>query len=191
MADSSTLSDVFKFVALRPPVPADRDREDISTIVDNRQPVQTPVGELTTELNRDPANASSKIREFIEARRYRNDFPGRDSIPSRIIEHARGLKASSYRFDKLVDAVEEILGDDVHDWLDAEPARAMRSETWDRYYAFLLLSCFESISLDDLTNHLRAFHLLDYIDRLESFDYDTLQEILAARPEVAGCSRSW
>jgi hypothetical protein len=185
MADNSNLSDVFKFVALRPPVPADRGREEISTIVDSRQPVQTPVGGLTALLNREPEKAPARIREFIQNREYRGDFPGRNSIPARIFEHAKTLTASNYRFDKLVDAVEEILDDDVGDWLEGEPASTMRFAIWDHYYAFLLLSRFESVSLDDLTNHLRAFHLLDTIERLESFDYDTLQEILASRPEVA------
>lgn len=185
MADNSITSDVFKFVALRPPVPLTEEQQETNFIGDARQPEQTPVGELVRSFDReDGARMPDHIKDFIRTRSYALDYPGRNSVLVRVHQLAKSARPGTFDFGAVRSGIEETLANSIADWLDTDDARSMRSAVWDRYYAFLLLARSEVVSLDELTDRLRAFHLMESMIKLETIDYPTLQRILAAKPLV-------
>lgn len=185
MADASIKSDIFKFVSLRPPVPAAGEKQATKAISDSRPPAETPVGELTRAFDlEDGTRIPEQIKDFIRRHAYALDYPGYDSLLAKIDKLTRSVRPGDFNFDNLALAIVETLGKQVPAWLETDEAQDTLNNLWDRYYAFLMLSRTEPVNLDQLTSNLRVFHLLACMVRLKTFDYSTLQEILAAQAVV-------
>lgn len=188
MADDSNKSDVFKFVALRPPIPIDQKNRETHFIIDTRQPEQTPVAKLIKTL--DPKDSSTipvQVKEFVNRRNYTLDYPENEGMTtlSQIYELAKSLVKETYTFDKLKDRISETLNSEISQYLAKDETQTILHNLWDRYYAFLILSRTESLSLDNLTKNLRVFHLLTSIVTLKTFEFDTLIDIISAKPIVS------
>lgn len=185
MAEVTTPSDVFKFVALRPPVTAAEAKLSTTFIVDDRQPEQTPVGDVFTSLMNDPASIPDRIAEFIRANGYALGFPGSENPPPKVFALAIAFTKQSYAQEKLADGIRAILGTEPVQWLDSDHAQRMLADLWDRYYAFLILSRAQSVDLAILTDNLRAFHLLKHVAANTPVEFFVLQELLSSKPIVA------
>jgi hypothetical protein len=186
MADTPIKSDIFKFVALRPPVPAAREQQATNFMADSRAPEQTPVGELTRTFNReDGTRIPEQAKDFIQRHGYAPDYPGPDSALTIIYALAKSIDAAEFDLDNLKASIGEVLGKKIPDWLESDTARETLNNLWDRYYSFLILSRTEPVSLEQLTNNLRVFHLLANIVKLKNFTYSALQDLLAAKPVIS------
>lgn len=149
MADDSNKSDVFKFVALRPPIPIDQKNRETHFIIDTRQPEQTPVAKLIKTL--DPKDSSTipvQVKEFVNRRNYTLDYPENEGMTtlSQIYELAKSLVKETYTFDKLKDRISETLNSEISQYLAKDETQTILHNLWDRYYAFLILSRTESLS---------------------------------------------
>jgi len=155
-------SDVFKFVALRPPDSITRNSRKLNFIADDRDPVNTPVGELVRSLTgtRNPADAATKIADFIHTHKYTTDFLADDALLLRVDKVLDQQLADPGDNAALIAAIEEVLDGDIATSYASDETQTQLAGTWDRYYAFYLLSRFTPQNLEDLTRALRRFHVL-------------------------------
>lgn len=188
MALGDTPTDVFKFVALRPPATPARDATDTHFIRDDRQATQTPVGRFVAQFNQDnAATFPDKLREFIKEQQYDLTYPqsAGDKQLDAIVAAARAVPVASVSTDSVTAAVEEAVGRPVKDLYGSETAANTRHAIWDRYYAFYLLNQLEGTDLTPLTNNLRAYHLLRILSQGGPLSNAvTLSDILSAKPVI-------
>jgi hypothetical protein len=188
MADSSFQSDVFKFVSLRPPVSADKKKQEISFISDPRVPEDTPVGKLTKRFDpKDGTKIPEQVRNFVDANKFDLNYPesnGNTNL-SEIYDLASSIDLEEFDLDELSKGIENILDSSISNFLDNLDIKTQLNKIWDRYYAFYILARTENQNLDTLTKNLRVYHLLQLIKKSIVSDYSTLKDILAAKPIVS------
>src|SRR5262247_913739 len=69
-------SNVFKFVAVRPPTPPEQRREQLGFVKDARPAAETPVGRLIAQVDRAAAvNLADVIKRFVAEQQYDLAFP--------------------------------------------------------------------------------------------------------------------
>lgn len=186
MADTAFQTDIFKFVALRPPVPVDGKDQETGYIKDNREPARTPAGQLIKTFT--PENADkipTRIKEWIKEKGYDPNGPGGEnsSLLMKIYELAKSKKKDDFNSQAFIDEVNNLLGTKVDAYINKPEIKSWLDEIWDHYYAFYLLARTEPVNLDALTSYLRAFHLLKNVG--SHLDFDKLQSLLSAKPLVA------
>jgi hypothetical protein len=188
MAVPTTQSDVFKFVALRPPTPPSRDAASINFTYDDREAAQTPVGHFVSQFS--PDNAASipdKLKAFIADQRYDLAYPqsSGDKTLDEALSAARSVPSAIVSTNALIAAIQSATGKTIQDLYSSGAATNALHGVWDRYYAFYMLSGFVGQDLTQLTTNLRTFHLLNILQRGQSVpDVATLSAILGATPVV-------
>lgn len=184
MAEITLQSDVFKFVALRPPVTSDPRRQQLHFTSDTRLPEQTPVGELVSGFDPDDGTAiPRRTEQFIAENEYSLEFPpghaGKQLVDIR--EFARSFSDDDISNDSLTSGIESILEQSIGDWLGSDESRQIRDGLWDRYYAYYILGRFSPQNLESLSQNLRVFHLLDLLDAgVPILNRASLDAVLAA-----------
>jgi hypothetical protein len=188
MASPDTQSDVFKFVALRPPSPPSGDSATLNFIRDDRQPRETPVGIFLSQFNSENVRTfPEKLRSFIAEKNYSLSFPQDrgDRTFDQVVSSTAAVPVGSISTATLKAAVEAATGQSLSALVTSSAAVAMRHTLWDCYYAFYLLSGVEGQDLATLTNHLRTGHLLARLNAGQPVPGDaTFKAILAATPVV-------
>ncbi len=188
MADQNPRFDVFKFVALRPPMPPSQDATLYNFTIDDRPPAGTPVARFLAQFTTDNvATLPTKLKDFIVAQKYDVHFPqaGNDLELDTVLHAATGVPKATISMETLTAAIESATGQSLAALFGSDAATGMRNRLWDCYYAFYVLSRFESQDLGALTTNLRVFHLLNLLFRKHDVPDDaTLQDILSATPIV-------
>lgn len=188
MAQGDTPTDVFKFVALRPPSTPPRDANDTRFIRDDRQATETPVGRFLGQFDEGNAGAfPDRLREFIREQEYDSGFPQSegDTQLDTVIAAARSVPPASVSTASVTTAVEEAAGQNVRDLYESDDSTTKRHGIWDRFYAYYLLNQVEGMDLGQLTTNLRTFHLLRILAQGGPLGNDsTLSDILSATPVV-------
>ena len=181
MSPSNTQSDVFKFVALRPPTPPSRDAANNNFISDNRITADTPVARFLAQFNPDTAaSAPEALKAFTAEHHYDPAYPQSqgDATLDKVLAAANGVPANAVSTAALVAAIQSATGESIDTVYGTASAVTARGEVWDRYYAFYLLS---GVDLGPLTNNLRAYHLLNLLQRGQTIaDAATLKGVLNA-----------
>ncbi|MDF9799353.1 hypothetical protein OKW21_004616 [Catalinimonas alkaloidigena] len=189
MATLAQSSDVFKFVALRPPVPADKASEKLNFIADQRNAEDTPVGKLVKSFTSEEATQiPERVVRFIDSNKYEIAYPDIASEPTLFIIHtiASHVNKDDFSIDRLTEEIENTLASTALEFLKIKETQNLLDGIWDRYYAFYLLNKTESISLEGLTQHLRTFHLLQSIAYKSPLNsYENWQAVLSAQPLIA------
>jgi hypothetical protein len=188
MAEQNTQSDVFKFVALRPPMPPSKDAAGNNFTYDDRAALETPVGRLVSQFNVDNASKiQDTILAFIAASKFDLGFPQSigDKSLDIMLAAAKDLASEKISTAALIAEIEKATGQKIKSLYESAPATKMRHDIWDRYYAFYILSSFNGQDLTSLTNNLRVLHLVNLLSRGQSVpDAATLSDILSATPVV-------
>lgn len=188
MADIINKSDIFKFVALRPPVPIIKKNKETNFIKDQRETENTPVGQLVKTFDKeDGTKIPDQIREFIKSNKIVNDFPENENnlFFAKIFDKATSFTLENYSTDVLKEAIFNILDIPINSFLDSSDNQLILDKIWDSYYAFYILSRSESQNLDILTKGLRTFHLLNSLKNDIVSDFDALQNVLFATPLIS------
>ncbi|PXW85014.1 hypothetical protein C8R34_12248 [Nitrosomonas sp. Nm84] len=179
-------SDIFKFVSLRPPVSADKKKQEINFITDKRKPEETPVGKLTKKF--DPKNGTkipTQIKEFIQMKEFDLNYLQEDSNLKKIYEFITNIDKNDISNDVLLKGIEKILDEKLVVLYKSEEFQEQLHEIWDRYYAFYMLGRTESINLDNLTGILRIYHLIHLLSQeIIISDEQTLKSIFFAIPLI-------
>jgi hypothetical protein len=181
-------SDVFKFVALRPPMPPSRDAAGKGFTTDDRTASHTPVGRLVAQFNvENAAKIPDRVKAFIAENTYDKAFPqsqGNTDL-DRTQDAVRAVPEADISTNTLVNAVQAAVGKDIGELYDSDGARAIRDAVWDNYYAFYILSGFEGQDLSALTTNLRTLHLINLLARgIAIPDAATLKTVLSATPLI-------
>ena len=181
-------SDVFKFVALRPPMPPSKDASSKRFTSDDRTARLTPVGQLIAQFDRDNASLiPGKIKAFIAERKYHAPA-GRgsgDEELRKVRSAAKAVAADDISTNSLITAVQTATGKDIADLYSSEAAVEKRNTLWDSYHAFYILSGFEGQDLSGLTEDLRTLHLINLLARgIAITDATDLKAVLSATPVV-------
>jgi len=139
MSISNTQSDVFKFVALRPPTPPSRDAANNNFILDDRKTADTPVARFLAQFNPDTAaTAPDALKSFIAEHHYDPAYPQSqgDTTLDKVLAAANGVPSNAVSTAALVGAIQKATAESISTLYSAAPAVAARGEVWDRYYAF-------------------------------------------------------
>lgn len=188
MADNTIKSDIFKFVALRPPVSIEKKNQEANFITDTRQPEHTPVGKLAKTFDtKDGTNIPEQVKSFIEKNKYDLKYPESVGIfnLSKIYDFVLSITKDGFNADSLHSDIVNILNDEITNYLDNNESKTMLENIWDQYYAFYIISRTENKNLDVLTKGLRVFHFLKSLITSKISEYDTLKKIINAKPLVA------
>ncbi len=182
MSTNAIKSDIFKFVALRPPVSITKDKKELYFVHDERRIQKTAIGELITKLNEhDFREIPEQIKAFIKSKKYNPGFIKTYDSLNKIENFIISATSESFNSVLFKEKIENILGTSVPSFLENSDNRELLGTIWDHYYAFYLLSRFEHQNLDPLINALKVFHLLKYISESPVFDFDKLQHIMSAK----------
>jgi len=188
MAAQDMKSDVFKFVALRPPSAPTADSATVNFIRDSRNAVETPVGRFVAQFN--PENAATfpdKLKTFIAQQKYSLNYPqdAADNTFDQTTTAANGVPAGSITAASLKAAIEGATGQPLATLVTSPAAVDRQNRLWDNYYAFYLLSGMQGQDLGSLTSNLRSLHLLALLNAGTAVPGQaTLQAILSATPIV-------
>lgn len=188
MADNPIKSDVFKFVALRPPVSIEKKNQEINFTTDNRQAEQTPFGKLAETFDpRDATKIPEQVKKFIEINKYDLNYPENveDFNLSKISNFVLKITKNDFNPELLQRGIVDILDNEIANYLNSNETKILLENIWDRYYAFYFLATTENQNLETLTKNLRVLHLLQYIIKFKINDFDTLQKVIASKPIIS------
>ncbi|GAL83599.1 hypothetical protein C173_12015 [Sporocytophaga myxococcoides] len=188
MPENINKTDIFKFVALRPPVPVNKRDLETNFIKDNRKPEESPVGKLVSTFERsDGDKIPGKISDFIQDNKYYIDFPesAGDYRLSKIYEEAKSISKDSFNLESIKEKISGSINDSIASFLEKEESKQLLNNIWDRYYAFYILSKTENQNLEILTKGLRVFHLLDLINQSRINNISDFQRAITAQPLIA------
>ena len=185
---NSTQSDIFKFLALRPPIVVNKGQQDAGFIVDKRNPNQTLVGKLVAGFDKkDGSKIPSELQEFIKSNGYELNSPQSkgDEALLQIYEYSKNV-AGDVSNDSLRNEIELIVEKKLEDFLNDKKSVELSDGIWDRYYAFFMLTKTEIQNLENLTKNLRTFHLLSCLkdNTVDIKNIAILQNVLTAVPVV-------
>jgi hypothetical protein len=187
MPNDTIQSDIFKFVALRPPVSVEEKNKQVNFISDDRDERETPVTRLVLSFNNEEGtDITEKIKDLINRKEYALDFPQGDDASDfkRIKDFLNGLHEDEISKTTLVQGIENMLDSDVESFWRSNEVQKLWHGLWDRYYAFYLLGRTEPQNLESLTNNLRIFHLIYLLSENVPIDAITYKNIFAAKPLV-------
>jgi hypothetical protein len=188
MAESIPHSNIFKFVALRPPAPPLPKNDRTNFIRDARQAKETPVGRFVASLGADDgAKLPGLLKRFIADHKYELSFPQSEGDRRlREVEAAvLAIAPDKVSTDRLQSEVKAVLGQDASAFVDLDDSKKQLARIWDRYYAFLLLGLAEPQNLEGLTRNLRIHHLFRQLaEDAPVRNAADLRAILSAQPVV-------
>jgi hypothetical protein len=187
MPENINKTDIFKFVALRPPVTIAKDDLEKNFIKDKRKPEESPVGKLATTFeNTDGNKIYDQVSNFVRSSGYTSTFPEFDGDLrlSDIYNEVQAVSKDSFNLDAIRDRVSGILHGSIQDFLARESDQLLNA-IWDRYYAFYILSKAEPQNLEILTKGLRVFHFLELLQQGRVYSFKDVQKAINATPLVA------
>jgi hypothetical protein len=187
MTTDPVQSDVFKFVALRPPDAVDRARRKVNFIADNRKPENTPAGELVKRLStlEDHAQAPARIKEFIQVHEYTDTLLQDDPILVRIDEFLRRQAEAPRPNAGLIGGIEQILDGSIAEYYESDETQDQVHTTWDGYFGLYLMSRVEPQNLEHLTHTLRLFHVVQLlVEGVDLSDRQSFSSAMSAMPLV-------
>jgi hypothetical protein len=188
MAKNPIQTDVFKFVALRPPVSVEKKKQETNYTSDSRKPEDTPVGKLVKSFDpKDGTKIPQLVRRFIDSNKYDLNYPQSDGDKtlSEIYDSVSSFTMDDFNADKLVKNIEKIVDVSLSKFLHDKERQNQLNNIWDRYYAFYILARTENQNLEFLTKNLRVFHLLQYVNTNQIEDFITLQNVITAKPVIS------
>lgn len=185
MENLSIQTDIFKFVALRPPVSPDQKNAEINYISDDRVAEETPPGKVIKRIDpQDGTLIPEKIKDLIQQFNYTLDFPSEGRI-KKIGDFVRDIDKNTISTEKLNTEIKQLLNEDIESFYSGEEGSNQRHDIWDRYYSFFVLGRTEPQNLETLTESLRLYHLLDLlIKNLPVPNSEALNNIMAAKPLI-------
>lgn len=177
--------DIFKFVALRPPTkPKTKSRELLSRIVDRRQPSETLIGKIVHDLgdNADIERVLPPVKQLINQKNWTSEnHRDQDVTAIAAVHRAIDEQLQNFSSEGFLKSIKEALGVTPKDFVQSEQARSTRQGLWDRLQAFYLLNRETPVNLEELTDGLRAFHIVELLAKGEKFNSaDELREALSA-----------
>lgn len=184
MANNTHKSDIFKFVALRPPVSIDKKNFEINYFTDDRQIEQTPVGKLIKTIDsKNRTKIPELAKKFIESNRYETTYPESTGnfLLTRIYDFVIVITKEQFTKEFLLSGILDILSCQINDFLKNRDSKTLLDNIWDRYYAFYILARTQNQDLDALNRNLRVFHLLKQIDKDSVDNYESFQNIISAK----------
>src|SRR5256885_11600327 len=136
-------SNVFKFVALRPPTPPEQRDARLAFVSDARPAKETPVGVLVGQFDpKDGTNVPDLIKHFIDDHHYDLAYP-QSAADTRLFAVESAVKAfgpDQISTSHLDTAAAGPLGQAVASYLASPAAKKHLAEIWDRHYAYLILA---------------------------------------------------
>ncbi|WP_316803470.1 hypothetical protein [Pedobacter nototheniae] len=184
--DNSAKTDVFKFVALRPPTSINERNFQLNFIEDSRAIEKTPIAKLLSLFNAKEAERIPEItKDFINSTDYKINYPQSegDFSLSKIHETAKA-QVGNFDINILKQQIYEAIGMSIDVFLKTPIRQRMLENIWDRYYAFYVLGRAETVNPEILTIGLQSFHLLDCINRNLVTDVASLQRVMTAQPLI-------
>jgi hypothetical protein len=164
VAVQGIVNDVFKFLALRPPV-AKRHK----VVKDDRDPADTPIGRLVGQG--DVAQAAAVVRNHVEGHRWSVDPAEDEEIADAAIA---GDAIAAWVADpgerSLAQAIEDALGASPADLAQRGRLAELTAATWDRVYAFYVLTRVEAPNIERLLAAVRALDVVAAVAAGESIE---------------------
>lgn len=184
MASETITSDIFKFVALRPPVLLGEKKQAILFIEDERPYQETGPYDLVRSFEgQDGARIPEQLEAFINQNGYSLDFPqdNRGVMLKKIAQWVKHVKADELSNNHLRTGIEQLAGQTLENFQQGNDQ--LKAEIWDRYYTFYMLARTKPLNLESLALHLRVFHLIALL--IEGFPVNSralLDDIMNAQP---------
>jgi hypothetical protein len=176
MATIPQQSDVFKFVALRPPTTASPDAQQAGTTTDARPFTRTVVGMALDRIQeKTPEGVTKAVTQVVSDHGYTIDdvFDPQVNDLDRVAAYLVTIPPGTTK-EEVSAAVAAILGSPVSDWQKGQNVAALRDGLWDRFYAFYLLQGVAPQNLETLTARLRAMHFIAYLANPATILSDTI-----------------
>ena len=161
------ITDVFRFVALRPPDTADEDDPVTAPLRDRRKPEGTAVGRTVAELGQRPSRG--KLNELLRRRAREEGIvpePPTDGPGSELAAVARAMRAATRdpaAASAIVATVTQLLGTDPKAYLADQRNATVRDQLWDRLEVHYLLVREAPRDLDPIVEALRALRLVEVL----------------------------
>ncbi len=127
------------------------------------------------------------LQSIIINRGYDLNFPQSqgDSRLNDLFQQLFAATKSTFDRDLLVQDIESILDQKISDYLAADNTRVMLNHLWDHYYAFHILSKWLPVNLEQLTQNLKTWHVLNLLQReYPIMRAKDLKDALQAKPLV-------
>jgi len=177
-------SDVFKFVALRPPVLINKENIEINFIKDYRDSKKTLGVKPKKKLGIKKGDEIPDDANLIALNQSKSEYTEitEDPILTEIYTFASSILKEGFSNDDLKNNISRILDSDIVVYLDNEKIKL--NSLWDNYYFLLNQTIPSTQNVDLITRELRVFHLLSYISKVGIKDYDTLHNVISATPIV-------
>lgn len=177
-------TDVFKFVALRPPVSVNRDDLAETTIKDKREPETTPVGEVVREVGANSKRVIALLQQTVVRAGWSPDLPEseRSSVVAQLADYFT-QEITDFDTERFECRVTEILGESPESVGHSEWLTNLKNELWDRLYAFYILNRAAPVNVEQLMLGLRVIHVIEYIANGEAVDSGSkLEKLFTATP---------
>lgn len=157
-------TDVFKFVALRPPVSINRDDLAETTIKDEREPAATPVGEVVHEVGANSKRVIALLQQTVDRTGWTPELPEseRSSVLAQLADYFT-QEITDFDTERFECRVTEILGESPESVGHSEWLTNLKNELWDRLYAFYILNRAAPVNVEQLMLGLRVIHVIEYI----------------------------
>ena len=173
MAETPVQNDVFKFMALRPPAKRKTQPSKLERIEDLRRPGETPVGKIIREMgdNADMGSVLPQVKIFIDQKNWVPDIH-EDQALAVITDVRRAIdeQLRDFSSEGFLDSLKMILGMTPEDFVQSEQANQIRHDLWDRLQAFYLLNRDTPVDLEEITDGLRALHVIELLASGEKFN---------------------
>ena len=182
-------NDIFRFVAVRPPLPPEPEEAELNFIRDLRIHTDngTVIGENASSLyGTEPETIPDIVEEIARSHDIRAMEGGLwDNYQRLLLIYDKAYPLTEKSFYSLDAEITKILGVSAKEFLTNDPGVIeLRDRVWDSYYASYLLSLFRTQNLESLTKGLRACHLLTFVAEGRVNKSETLAKILEATPLI-------
>lgn len=167
MASTPQQSDVFKFVALRPPTTANLDAQQVGTTNDARPFTRTVVGMALGRIQeKTPASVIKAVSQVVSENGYTIDdvFDSLVGNLDRVAAYFATVPTGKTK-EEVSASLSTPLGSSLPNWENGQNVALVRDGLWDRFYAFYLLQGKSPQNLEILTGRLRAMHAIAYLAR--------------------------
>ena len=177
-------TDVFKFVALRPPVLVNRDDLAKTTLKDKREPEATPVGEVVREVGANSEQVIALLRQTVDRTGWTPEIPEgeRSSVLLQLADYFTQA-ITDFDAEQFECRVTEILSESPNNLVHSEWLTSLKNELWDRLYAFYILNRAAPVNVEQLMLGLRVIHVIEYMANGEVVDSGSkLEKLSTATP---------
>lgn len=189
MADQAPVSNVFTFVAVRPPQPPDAVDARLRTFADPRPADASPLEPVVAKWKGETMDQERIRRDvlgLVKEHGYAVDLRGgsQDSAFERLDAAITGAGGGAADADGLAAAIGSAFDLRADEVVGSDRFRELEGRLWDAYYCFLILQRFSAQDLDALTRALRLTHLVRELGDAEQVTTPWLEAVLTATPLV-------